>query len=137
MWTKQVRFRPGEIEPGQPILAVENDHLSIVNGRDVGAGIGCEQRERLPFPVGHRSPEAGEAEPVLGRLGKFPLRFRRFRSGELEEVRGGNEAPPFREASPFGAEIDDRRSLRPCRRKPPTQLGGSKTEARAEICNSP
>ena len=63
-----------------------------------------------PLPHPHRAPEAGEAEPV------------RFRVGELEEVRCRDETASFREVPPLGAEIDDRRSLRPRRRKAPAQL---------------
>jgi hypothetical protein len=33
---KQLGFRPGEVEPGQPVRAIEDDHLPIVNRRHVG-----------------------------------------------------------------------------------------------------
>jgi hypothetical protein len=39
---KQLGFRPGEIEPGQPVRLIEDDHLSIVNRRHVGTGFGCQ-----------------------------------------------------------------------------------------------
>src|SRR5277367_2585595 len=116
---KQLGFRESEIKPSQPVRAVEDDHLSIVNRRHVWTGIGCQEREGVPCPIGHRAPQACEAEPVLAGLGEFPLRFRRFRAGELEEVRRRDEAPPFGKPSPFGAEIDDRRSFWPRRRKAP------------------
>lgn len=99
---KQLGFRPGEIEPGRPVRAIEDDHLLVMNGRDVRTGLGCQQRERLPCPVWHGTPQAGEAEPILPCPGEFPLRFRRFRPGELEEMRGRDQATPFcpRVASP-------------------------------------
>ena len=43
--TKQLCFRPGEIEPRQPVRAVDDDHLSIVNGGHVGAGFGRQECE--------------------------------------------------------------------------------------------
>jgi hypothetical protein len=91
--------------------------LPIVNWRDVRAGVRRQQRERLPCPVWHRPPQACEAKPVLACPGEFPFRLRGFCSGELEEVRCRNETASFRKAPPLGAEIDDRRSLRPRRRK--------------------
>jgi hypothetical protein len=42
---KQLCFRPGEIEPRQPVRAVDDDHLSIVNGGHVGAGFGRQECE--------------------------------------------------------------------------------------------
>jgi hypothetical protein len=35
--TEQVGLRPGQIEPGQPIRAVEDNHMPIVDRRDVRA----------------------------------------------------------------------------------------------------
>ena len=67
-------------------------------------------------------PQAGEAEPVFSCFGEFPLRFGRFRPRELEEMRRRDEALTFGEPSTLGAEVDDRRSLRPRRRKTPPQL---------------
>jgi len=46
--SEQLGFRPGEIEPGKPVRAIENDHLPIVNGRNVGTGLGCQQCEDVP-----------------------------------------------------------------------------------------
>jgi hypothetical protein len=57
------------------------------DGRDIGPGPGRQERKSVPCAVGHRAPEARKAEPVLARLGEFPLRFGRFRAGELEEMR--------------------------------------------------
>ena len=119
---QQLRFRTDELKPGQPLRSVKNHHLSIVDGRDIGPGPGRQERKSVPCAVGHRAPEARKAEPVLARLGEFPLRFGRFRAGELEEMRRWDEAAPFRKPSPLGAEIDDRPSLRPRRRNAPTQL---------------
>jgi hypothetical protein len=119
---KQLGFRPGEIEPGPPVQAMENDHLPIVNRRDIGTGLGCQEGEGLPCPIRHRAPQSGKTKPVPASLGEFPLRFRRFRAGELEEVRGRDQATSFREAPTLGAEIDDRRSFWLRRRETPTQL---------------
>src|SRR5258706_5551074 len=91
-------------------------------GATSGPGPGRQERKSVPCAVGHRAPEARKAEPVLARLGEFPLRFGRFRAGELEEMRRWDEAAPFRKPSPLGAKIDDRPSLRPRRRNAPTQL---------------
>jgi hypothetical protein len=95
---KQIGFRPGEIEPGEPVRVVEDDHLPIVNGRDVRTGFGREQRKGVRCPVWHRTPQAGEAEPVFSYFGEFRRR---------------DEASTFGEPSTLGAEVDDRRSLRP------------------------
>jgi hypothetical protein len=99
--TKQFGLRPGEVEPRQPVRAIKDDHLPVVNGRDVGTRLSCQEGERLPCPVGHRSPQAREAKPVLARLREFPLRFRRFGSSELEKMRGRDQAAPIREAPPL------------------------------------
>jgi hypothetical protein len=45
-------------------------------------------RQWIPCPIGHRAPEAGEAEPV------------RFRVGELEEVRCRDETASFGKCRP-------------------------------------
>src|SRR5436190_1821262 len=60
---------------------------------EIIAWLRCQEREGVPCSAGHRPPQAGEAEPVLTLPGEFPLRFRRFRSGELEKMRGRGEAP--------------------------------------------
>jgi hypothetical protein len=77
----------------------------------------------LPIGRGRRCGARGpRSRTSLACLGEFPLRLRRFRAGELEEMRGWDEAPTIREPAPLGAEIDDRRSLGPRRREPPAQL---------------
>jgi hypothetical protein len=81
------RIRTGEIEPSKPIRMIQDDHLSIVYRRPVGTRFGRQECERFPGSVGHWATQLGEAEPVLGGLGEFPLRFRWFRTRELEEVR--------------------------------------------------
>jgi hypothetical protein len=64
---KQVGVRPGEIEPGQPVRTVEDDHLPIVNGRDVGTGLGREEREGLPpSGIGRQMPaKQNQSSPAL------------------------------------------------------------------------
>ena len=91
--------------------------------RNIGAGFGRQQGEGIARPVRHRPPQTGEAEPLLARLGELPFRFRRRRPRELEEMRGGHEAPTVREAPPLGAEVDDWRALGPGRREAPAKLG--------------
>jgi hypothetical protein len=45
--TIELGFRPREIESGQPIRMLEDNHLSIVDGRDVGAQNVRLDRDRL------------------------------------------------------------------------------------------
>jgi len=91
--------------PSQPARSVEDDHLSIVNRRHIASGFGRQEYEGLAGAVEHGASQAGEAEPVLSRLREFPLRFRRFRAGELEEVRRKDETAPLREPAPLKRKL--------------------------------
>jgi hypothetical protein len=86
-------------------------------------GLGCEECKGFADVIGHRAPQPGEAEPVVPGLGEFPLRFRRFRASELEEMRCWDETAAFREPSPLRAKIDNGGSLGPRRQEAPAQLG--------------
>ena len=79
--------------------------LPVVDGRNVRAGFGRQESEDVSGTVGHRTPEAGEAKPLLAGLGELPFRFRRFRAGELEEVRGRHKTAPFGEAPTFRRKL--------------------------------
>ncbi len=122
-WSEQLRFRVIEVEPSLPVPALQDHDLAIVNGCDIGAGVRGQERERVSRVVGHGTPQAGKAKPVIAGFGELPFRLRRLGARELEEVRGRHQATSLREASPFAAEVDDRRSLGPRRRKSPAQLG--------------
>jgi hypothetical protein len=78
--------------------------------RNVLARVSCQQGECCSAVV-HRTPEAGEAEPVLAGLGEFPFRLRRLCAGEVVEKRGGHQTATDRKAATLRAEIDDRRSF--------------------------
>jgi hypothetical protein len=116
---------------GTLLLAYYDSDGKLVYAGRVGSGINqrnCssygEFSNRSPWRKCHckyRRAPTGKAEPVLACPGESPLRFRRFRSGELE-VRGRDETAPLREVPPFGPKIDYRRSLRPRRRETPAQL---------------
>jgi hypothetical protein len=51
-------------------MSVEDDHLPIVNGRDVWSWLVVSRVNAFPCPVWHRPPEASKAEPVSR---SFPL----------------------------------------------------------------
>src|SRR5207248_10406478 len=119
---EQLLFQAGQVEPRQPFRLLQYDHLPVVDRRDVGAGLDGEERECVAAAIGHRAPQPRKAEPVLADLCELPLRFWRLRASELEEMGGRDQATAFREASAFGTEVDDRRSLGPGRRKAPAQL---------------
>ena len=53
---KQFGLGTGEIEPCQPVGAVEDDHLPVMDRLHIGAGVGREERESLPCAVWHRPP---------------------------------------------------------------------------------
>src|SRR5689334_23927781 len=78
--------------------------------------------ERPDWRFRHRTPQAGEAEPVVSRLGELPFRLRRLRAGELEEVRRRYEAPCLRKSPTLRAEVDDRRAFCSSGREAPSQL---------------
>ena len=61
-----------EIEPPAPILALEDDHLAIMDRRNVRARSRGQQGEG-GSAVGHRSPEPGEAKPVFSSLRELPF----------------------------------------------------------------
>jgi hypothetical protein len=63
-----------------------------------------------PCRIGRHRP-AKQNQIVPGH-GEFPLRLRRFRARELEEVRRRHETSTDPKASAFGVEIDDRWPLR-------------------------
>ena len=109
--TQQLRFRPRQLEPGQPIRPLQHDHLPVMDRGDVRPRRRREQREGLGHIVRRRTPQPGEAEPVLARLGEPPLDFGDFVPRELEEVRCRNETASLRKAATLRAEVDDRRRL--------------------------
>jgi hypothetical protein len=41
---KQLRLGPGQIEPREPVRAIKDNHLPVVNWRYIGARLGCWQR---------------------------------------------------------------------------------------------
>jgi hypothetical protein len=89
---EQLRFRPRQIKPGEPIRPIEHHHLPVVDRRYVGTGLRRQQRERLARAIEHRLPQPGEAEPILAHLGELRLGLRRLPAGELEEVRSRDQA---------------------------------------------
>ena len=119
-WLKQCGLGFAEIEPAAPILALKDDHLAIMDRRNVRARSRGQQGEG-GSAVGHRSPEPGEAKPVFSSLRELPFRLRRLLASELKEVRRGHEATSDRKAPSLRTEINDWRSLRLCRREAPTQ----------------
>jgi hypothetical protein len=75
-----------------------------------------------PAPSGigrHKPAKQNQSSPALVN---FHFDFGDLLPVNSKKCDAGNEAAPFREAPPFGAEIDDGGSLRPRRRKAPTQL---------------
>src|SRR5262249_19328629 len=48
----QLPFRLSEVEPGQPVRSVEDNHLSIANGCHVGARFGVSGVKVSPAPSG-------------------------------------------------------------------------------------
>src|SRR5690349_16341731 len=92
-----------------------------MNGRDIWPRCGRQQRERFAA-FRHRTPKAGETEPILVCLREFPLLLGRFGPGELEETRCRNQTSTDWKPPPFGTEIDDGRSGGPSRGEAPPQL---------------
>src|SRR5438270_8374867 len=109
--SQEIDFIADVFEPSRPVRALQNDHLSVVNGRNIRPRCGREQRERFAA-LGHRPPQTGEAEPILARLRQLPLLLRRFGPGELEEMRGRDKTSTDWKSASFGTEIYDGRSFR-------------------------
>jgi hypothetical protein len=80
-WAKQLGFGTGQIESSKPIRTIQDNHLSIMYRRHVGSGLGRQESERFSGSLGHRAPQAREAEPGVAGLGEFPFRFRWSRAG--------------------------------------------------------
>ena len=97
---QQLRFRPRQLEPGHPIRPFQHDHLPVMDRGDVRPRRRREQRKGLGHIARRWTPKPGEAEPVLARLGKPPLAFRRFRPAKLEEVGCGTRQRPFEKRRP-------------------------------------
>jgi hypothetical protein len=75
-----------------------------------------------PAPSGigrHRPAKQNQSSPALVN---FHFDFGDFVPVNSKKCDAGDDALPFGEPSPFGAEIDNRRSLLPRRRKAPAQL---------------
>ena len=71
-WLKQCGLGFAEIEPPTPILALKDDHLAIMDRRNVRARSRGQQGEG-GSAVGHGSPEPGEAKPVFSSLRELPF----------------------------------------------------------------
>ena len=126
------------VEPRGPVAAREHDDLPRMIGRDVGAGFGGEQGERLAMPVDRRAvlarhaaaPQPGDAEPCFGGVGERPfmlaLRLGRagFGGGRGEFVKSvdRDQAPPGPQIAAVGAIIVDQLAALP--RPAPAALDG-------------
>lgn len=107
-------------------------------GRDVGAGLGGEQGERLAVPVDRRAvlasdavaPEPGDAEPRVGRVGEHPFVLSPGLGragiggggGEFVEGVDRDQAPPRLQSASVRPVIVDRLATLP--RPTPTALDG-------------
>jgi hypothetical protein len=119
--TEQDGLVPCLLKPHRPIRSFQDNHLAIVDRRNIRPRL-CGQQRECFAAFWHRTPKAGEAEPVFPDLGEFPFGFGRFGAGELEEMRCRHKAPAGWKTPTLRAEIDDGRSLRPRRGEPPTQF---------------
>src|SRR5580704_6108161 len=100
---------------------LQNDHLAVMNERDIRTGGGREEGESISRLARRWPPKAGKAKPLFADLGELPFGFRRLRSGELEKMRCWNQTAAHREAPPLGSEIDNWRSFGPRGREAPAQ----------------
>lgn len=71
---QQFFFRERRVEPVQPLLLVEDDHLAIVYQGNVRSWLACEHREGRGSTF-DGPPQTGDAEPVLPCLVKRHLSF--------------------------------------------------------------
>jgi hypothetical protein len=92
---EQLRFGAGEIKPGEPVGAVQDDHLPIVDGRDVGPGLGCEQGEGVPCPSGigrQRPAKQNQSSPAFVN---FHFDFGAFAPVNSKKCEAGMRQRPF------------------------------------------
>jgi len=118
---KQLLFWLSGIEPGRPLTPVEDDHLSVVDGRDVRPGRTGEHSENSGAVL-DRTPNARDAEPILPSLRESPLGLRIAGPGEFIKMRSGHQASTVRKAAPLRAHVDDGRAFGASGRKAPFEL---------------
>jgi hypothetical protein len=73
-WLAQLRLGFAEIEPSPPVFTLQNDHLAVMNGRDIRAG--RQEGESVSRLTRRWPPEAGEAKPLFADLGELLFGFR-------------------------------------------------------------
>jgi hypothetical protein len=112
--SQQFGLIAGLLKPSRPIRTLQDNHLPVMNRRDIRPRCRRQQCECFAS-VRHRTPQPRKAEPVLASLREFPFLLRRFGPGKLEEMRRRDQTSADRKPTPLRAKIDDRRAFRPGR----------------------